>query len=147
MTLRVCLDCTTGFAVGVRLCPHCGSERHAEQGSAEALGIRASLPVDTEEEDDMPKITRHGGASIAGEEPEAAPPVSEQEGGEDVSAGKDSSTSSEKPPTTPEPSGSGTPKRARKTASRSGKARTGSSSARSTDGGPEDGTSAADGTE
>lgn len=66
MTLRVCLDCTTAFAVGVPLCPHCGSERHAEQGSAAALGIHAGVPVETEE-DNMPKITKHGGATVAGE--------------------------------------------------------------------------------
>lgn len=71
MTLRVCLDCTTAFAVGIRLCPHCGSERHAEEGSAQALGIQHGVPVEVEEENDMPKITRHGGPSIAGEEPAA----------------------------------------------------------------------------
>lgn len=68
MTLRVCLDCSTAFAVGVPLCPHCGSERNAEQGTAAAMGIHAGVPVETEE-DSMPKITRHGGASF--------PPVEE----------------------------------------------------------------------
>lgn len=71
MTLRVCLDCTTAFAVGIRLCPHCRSERNAEEGSAQALGIQHGVPVEVEEEDNMPKITRHGGPSIAGEEPAA----------------------------------------------------------------------------
>ena len=78
MTLRVCLDCTTAFAVGAPRCPHCGSERHAEEGSAAALGIHHGIPVETEE-DRMPKITRHGGASVAGEEPAT-------EGGEQPSA-------------------------------------------------------------
>lgn len=137
MSLRVCLDCTTAFAVGAPRCPHCGSERHAEEGSAAALGIRASLPVETEE-DSMPKITRHGGVSV--------PPVEEAaehvEGGEDVSAGEDSSTSSEKPSTKPETSEAETPKRARTTGSRSKQGRTGGSSARSTDGGRETDSSA-----
>lgn len=60
MTLRVCMDCTTAFAVGAPRCPHCGSERSAEEGTAAALGVYARGRV---EEDDMPKITRHGGAS------------------------------------------------------------------------------------
>lgn len=134
MSLWVCLDCTTAFAVGVPRCPHCGSERHAEEGSAAALGIQASVPVELEE-DRMPKITRHGGASVAGVEPA---PV---EDGEDVSAGKDSSTSSEKPSTKPELSEQPTPSPVRKTGSRSGKGRTANSSARSTAGGPETDTS------
>lgn len=77
----------------------------------------------------MPKITRHGGPSIPPEE------AAEVEGGEQPSAGSSTETSSEKPPTTPEKSEPVTPKRVRKTGSRSGRARTGSSSARSTDGG------------
>ncbi|KOV86066.1 hypothetical protein ADL02_19415 [Streptomyces sp. NRRL WC-3723] len=98
MSLWVCLDCTTAFAVGVPRCPHCGSERHAEEGSAAALGIQASVPVEVE--DSMPKITRHGGATVAGDEPA---PV------EDVTA--------------PEPNEKPAPKPVRKTA-RSGKPRT-----------------------
>ncbi|MFG2269132.1 SAP domain-containing protein [Streptomyces chartreusis] len=74
MTLRVCLDCSTAFAVGVRLCPHCGSERNAEQGTAAAMGIHAGVPVETEE-DTMPKITRHGGASFPPDEETAAAEV------------------------------------------------------------------------
>ena len=85
MTLRVCLDCSTGFAVGVPLCPHCGSERNAEQGTAAAMGIHAGVPVETEE-DSMPKITRHGGASF--------PPVEETAAAE-VEGGEESSPSSE----------------------------------------------------
>jgi hypothetical protein len=133
----VCLDCSTAYSVGAPLCPHCGSERRADEGSAAALGIQAGVRVETEEENGMPKITRHGGASVAGEEPEA----DTVEGGEDVSAGADTSTSSETPSEKPEQSGKQTPSRARKTASRSAKGQTDSSSAPSTDGGPEAGTS------
>lgn len=71
MTLRVCMDCTTAFAVGVPRCPHCGSERSAEEGTAQALGVFARGRV---EEEPMPKITRHGGPSDrhAEQGPEAA---------------------------------------------------------------------------
>lgn len=138
MSLRVCLDCTTAFAVGVPRCPHCGSERHAEEGSAAALGIQHGIPIEIEE-DDMPKITRHEGPSV--------PPADEAadvEGGEDVSAGEDSSTSSETPSEKREQSEKPSRSRARKTASRSAEGQTGSSSARSTAGGPAADTSAAD---
>ena len=135
MSLRVCLDCTAAFAVGVPRCPHCGSERHAEQGSAAALGVVSGLVI---EEDNMPKITRHGGPSIAGVEPAA------EEGGEQPSVGSSGETSSEKPSTPPARSEIETPSPARKTGSRSGKRRTGGSTARSTDGGPEDDESATD---
>lgn len=66
------------------------------------------------------------------------------EGGEESSPGKSSETSSETPSSEPEPSETPTPSRARKTASRSKKAPTGSRSADSAAGGPEDGTSAAE---
>ena len=66
------------------------------------------------------------------------------EGGESSSPGSSSETSTEKPPTSPETSAPATPKRARTTGSRSSKARTGDSSARSMGGGREAGTSAAD---
>lgn len=147
MSLRVCLDCTTAFAVGVPRCPHCGSERHAAQHEAEALGIQHGVPVEiSEEENSMPKITRHGGASVASEEPDqgTAQVAGEAEGGEDVSAGEDSSTSSETPSKKPEQSGKQTRSRARKTASPSVEEQTGSSSAPSTDGGQTADTSAAD---
>lgn len=111
----------------------------------------------------MPKITRLGGASVAGAtvvggawssegdpdvwpEPEQAgetPAV--EEGGEESSPGNSSSTSDEKPSTEPETKPLATRKRARTTGSRSTQARTESSSAPGTDGGPADGTSAADG--
>lgn len=180
MTLLVCLDCSTAFAVGVPRCPHCGSERKAEEGTAAAMGLHARGRV---EEDIMPKITVHGGPSdrhaavelreapgtgvpmeavevpadgswsqpITGDGSGRALPPVENEGGEDVSAGTSTETSSEKQPTKPEPSAPAAPKPARTTGSRSRKARTGNRSASSTDGGPTDGTSetdsAADGSE
>lgn len=65
MTLRVCLDCSCAYAVGVGNCPHCGSERSREQGeeTVPAASIRH-----IEEDSDVPKITRHGGPSFAGQE-------------------------------------------------------------------------------
>lgn len=143
MSLWVCLDCTTAFSVGAPRCPHCGSERHAEEHEAAALGIQHGVPVESEE-DDMPKITRHGGPSVAGEEP-----VTVVEGGEESSAGSSSETSSEKPSTKSEPSGPATLKRARRTGSRSAKGQSGTpdSTAPSADGGQEDGTSETDGSD
>ncbi|WP_435279170.1 hypothetical protein [Streptomyces sp. 1222.5] len=143
MALNVCGGCTTKFAVGLKRCPHCASTDFCE--------------------DDMPKITVHGGPSDAtvDEEPEASgtaaegedtgqavaepePQVeSDAEGGEDVSAGTDSSTSSEKQSEKPEQSEKQDPSPARTTASRSAKARTvKGSTARSTGGAPESGSSA-----
>ncbi|MVO84189.1 hypothetical protein GPA10_05230 [Streptomyces sp. p1417] len=100
----------------------------------------------------MPKITRHGGPTIAGAEvtggawsDEDTPdgwPESAEEGGEESSPGSSSSTSSEKDETSPEQSETPRPSRARTTASRSKKDRTANSSASGTDGGPEDDTSA-----
>lgn len=50
-----CADCTTVYSVGAPRCPHCGSTNRTG--------------------DDMPKITRHGGASIASEHgPEVVDP-------------------------------------------------------------------------
>jgi hypothetical protein len=139
VSLSVCLDCTTAFAVGVPQCPHCGSERQAEQGSAAALGLHARGRV---EEDSMPKITRHGGPSfreypgtgepmtaVEGDEltgdgsGRALPPV-EDEGGEQPSVGSSSETSSAKPLKKSEPSGASRQKRARTAGNRSRQART-----------------------
>lgn len=83
---------------------------------------------------DMPKTTVHGGASnAAAETPE-----------EESSPGTSSSTSPEKEPTSPETSESEAPSPARTTASRSKKARMGSSSAAGTAGGPTAATSDTD---
>ena len=95
----------------------------------------------------MPKITVHGGPSIAGAsvvggswsnegDPDVWPEEPEQEeGGEESSPGSSSSASTETPSTEPEPSEKPHRSPARKTASRSKKGQTESSSAPSTDGG------------
>ena len=129
MALWTCTNCTAAYSVGAPQCPHCGATEHIEEGQ------------------DMPKITRHEGPSIAGvtgawsegETPEAWP--AEEEGGEESSPGSSSETSPKKPPSGSETSDPETPSPARTTASRSRKGRTGSSSAGSTDGAPETGTS------
>lgn len=46
MSLWHCRDCSTAYAVGLRACPHCQSTHYTEE------------PV--------PKITRHGGPTVAG---------------------------------------------------------------------------------
>lgn len=69
------------------------------------------------------------------------------EGGEESSPGSSSSASTEKPQPTSEPSEPKNPQPAPTTENRSGKARTAKRTARSTAGGPETGTSAADGAE
>jgi hypothetical protein len=51
MALWTCEGCTTKYSVGAPACPHCGSLEHYEEGGV------------------MPKITVHGGPSIAGETP------------------------------------------------------------------------------
>jgi hypothetical protein len=49
MAAWLCTVCSTVFSVGAPCCPHCGSTKHVEQGA-----------------EDMPKITRHGGPTVAG---------------------------------------------------------------------------------
>jgi hypothetical protein len=166
-----CVGCRTSYRVRLFRCPRC-------HGTAF-------------EEENMPKISRSGGATHAAagreREAEARPPASgperehqlnapsegveipadgtlspEIEGdgsgealppaevsadgtlsievvvedgeGEQPSAGSSSETSPPRPPSSPVTSGSDLPKRAPKTGSRSGKGRTGSSTARSTGG-------------
>ena len=119
------------------------------------------------EEESMPKITVHSGASNAAAEREhqlgepsdgvevpadgsespeitgdgsgqALPPADDSMGEEESSPGNSSEASSEKPPTSEQQSATELPKRARTTASRSKKARAESSTADSTDtSGPE----------
>lgn len=120
MALWKCADCTARYAVGAPECPQCGCRVRVEEGS----------------DDDMAKVTVHGGPSN-----DAA---DEQGAGEDVSAGSSSSTSSEKAPPSSEPSETKSPKRARTTGSRSKRAQTESSSAPGTDGDQEAGTSETD---
>ncbi|WP_432010182.1 hypothetical protein [Streptomyces cucumeris] len=133
MALRVCEDCTTKFAVGLEECPHCGSTDHRE-------------------DDGMPKVTVHEGASVFvdadNSEPDNLPGdvtvhrAEDSEGGEQSSPGSSSETSAEKQPTSDEQSSSGSQSPARTTASRSKKGQTGSSSAASTGGGQTGRTSA-----
>lgn len=96
MALQVCAGCSAAFAVGLSVCPQCGS-------------------TDWSEENPMPKITVHGGATNDAEptgdaESTAVPETPEEES----SPGNSSETSSEKPPTSVEP----------KTPSRRSRART-----------------------
>jgi hypothetical protein len=151
MALWVCggeVGCGTKYAVGLSRCPRCHNTEFFEDG------------------DPMAKITRHGGASDhtvpapdeeaeavdaqapeAEEAPAAVPEPEEEEGGEESSPGSSSSASTETPEQNSEPSSKPIPKRARTTGSRSRKAQTETSSVDGTDGAPETGTSAADGTE
>jgi hypothetical protein len=100
VALWECAECTTKYAVGLPKCPHCESV------------VRVNENTQPEEEDsEMAKVTVHGGASNAA--------ADEQEGGEDVSAGTSSSTSSDKESCSPEPSETPRPSRARGTANRS----------------------------
>jgi hypothetical protein len=101
MALNVCGSCTTQFAVGLKKCPHCQS-------------------TDFQEDGPMPKITAHGGASIAGAEvtggqwgddtePDETPapaessaePEQEEEDGEP--AAESSSAAASEEPEEPEP--------------------------------------------
>ncbi|CAM5265055.1 putative protein OS=Streptomyces fumanus OX=67302 GN=GCM10018772_05250 PE=4 SV=1 [Streptomyces fumanus] len=145
MALLVCTDCTARYSVGAPRCPQCGSTEHVEEGAQ-----------------DMPKITRHGGPSVADEEVvvetengRELAPVSEadpdkvvtdegDEGGEGSSAGSSSETSSETQSSTPGTSETPTPSPVRVTGSRSAKAQkqTPGSTAGSADGGPAAGSSA-----
>lgn len=92
-------------------------------------------------DNDMPKITRHGGPSNALADPPA--PAAAPEPKEEVasSPGNSSQTSSEKPEPSQPTKPAASPKRARTTGSRSGKARTAASTARGTAGDPTEATS------
>lgn len=117
-------------APGVVEMPPCGC---AVCGAPMAVVSTWRTPPLMKEERDMPKVTVHGGASNRHEDvPEPpAEPVAQDE--EEPSPGSSSETSPEKPPTSPETSESVPPKPARTTASRSKRARAGSSTAGSTD--------------
>lgn len=86
------------------------------------------------EEENMPKITVHGGPSNAAEQPAEAPAAepeapAEAAGEEESSPGSSSETSSPRPETSSAPSSPALPRRARTTANPSKKARTGASTA------------------
>ncbi|MEU1372986.1 hypothetical protein ABZ442_04890 [Streptomyces triculaminicus] len=106
----------------------------------------------------MPKISRHGGPTNAGvgsaPEPPEPTPVTAEDTAPTIAPeeemawpGNSSSASTETPPANSEPSESGPRKRARKTASRSSKDRTDTSSVPSTDGGLTEELSESDGTD
>lgn len=92
MALWHCGACTTAYSVGAPQCPQCGS-------------------TDTIKEDEMPKVTVHGGASHDLETPESPE--------EESSPGNSSATSSSKPEPSEKPSSSKGRSRARTTESHS----------------------------
>lgn len=131
MAVWECAECTAKYSVGAPKCPECGST------------VRVNETTQPPEEQDMAKITVHGGPSIEGfdVDPDSGE-VTPVEGGEDVSAGSSSSTSSEKDDSSQQTSEQQTPSPARSAGSRSKKAATAKdSTAAGTDGAPEAGTS------
>jgi hypothetical protein len=138
VTLRVCLGCTTAFAVGLDECPACRSTDHVEEGSDEHMAkiSRAAGPTDMDQpgyfdlgrSEQSPRVTEDAQGRR----------LDDDEGGERSSAGTSSRASSGKPQASTEQNESDSPKPARTTGSRSTSARTGGSSARSTAGGPAD---------
>lgn len=146
VALNACTGCTTKFAVGLPRCPHCGSTDFTEDWQMpkiSAHGGPSSTTAAPGEPGHMPPGTPEpiGAVTPVGEHgPEIKLPfgvtedADETEVGESSSPGSSSSASSEKPPATPETSSSDPQPPARMTASRSKRARTGSSSAPSTAG-------------
>lgn len=119
MALRVCNGCSTAYAAGLPGCPHCGGTDHHEEGT-------------------MPKITRHGGPTVAGEQrPDLEQPAGvgerDDKGGAS-SPGSSSSASSAKPKKSAEPKKQTHQSPAPTTESPSGQDRKGSSTARTTGG-------------
>lgn len=166
--------CGTKYAVGLSRCPRCHNTAFFEDGDPMAKITRhggasdKTLPTSEDaaaaETDSVPEAAADQPEARVAEgeyvvsqealreharnlvEPDFTESLAqrEAEGGEESSPGNSSSASTEKPQPTSEPSSKPTPKRARKTASRSVKGQTETSSAPSTDGAPEDATSAAD---
>ena len=74
MALWECADCTTRYAVGAPKCPHCGSTLRVNE---------AAQPP--EEDNDMAKITVHGGPSnAAADETQPDPADTGEPGYEDL---------------------------------------------------------------
>lgn len=137
MATWTCGACTAEYSVGAPRCPQCS----------------ATDPI-TEEGSVMPKVSVHGGASVAAEEtviegehgpelvpltdPRAAEAEPEEEGGEESSPGKSSPRSSATQRSTPAKKSAKSPSTARSAGSPSELAeQTGpSSSVAATDGGP-----------
>ena len=166
-------SCGTKYAVGLSRCPRCHNTAFYEDGDPMAKITRhagasdKTLPTPEDpaaaEPDstpavaaDLPETASAGqrveidlsgnGVWLDVTEDLVGPPVPVVEGGEEPSPGSSSSASTEKPQPTSEPNSKPTPSRARKTGSRSGRGQTGSSSAPSTAGGRETGTSASEDT-
>ncbi len=94
------------------------------------------------EDNDMPKITKHGGATnVLADPPAPAAPAPEPKEEVASSPGNSSRTSSAKDEPSPKTKPADSPRRARTTGSRSGKARTAGSTARGTGGGQTEATS------
>jgi hypothetical protein len=150
MALWVCGGeggCGTKYAVGLSRCPRCHNTDFFEDGDPMAKISRHGGPSD----DTLPVAEPETGDAAPEAEPEAETeqvpeevPAVEPEGGEEPSPGSSSSASTDPQPTNSEPSETPPPSRARKTASRSRRGQTESSSASGTDGGQETGTSATD---
>jgi hypothetical protein len=138
--------CGVLYAVGLSRCPRCHSTEFHEEGSMPKIS-RNGGPTNAAAEaaPDGPEEGLATGGIVSGDTlplvGEDVPPTvlpkrrapregaSDTEGGEKPSPGNNSETSPEKLQTKPEPSETATPKPARKTASRSAKGRTQSSSA------------------
>lgn len=73
-----CAECTTVYSVGAPKCPQCGST------------VRVNEQTRPEEEQDMAKITVHGGPSNAA--------ADEEQGGEDAPVSGESAASAEGSP-------------------------------------------------
>jgi len=163
MALWVCggkAGCGTKYAVGLFRCPRCHNTAFYEDGDPMAKITRHGGASDkTLPTPDAAAVEPDPTPATAADQAEAEqaeatvvdlpggaafPSAVEEEGGEEPSPGSSSSASTETPQTSSEPSNKTRPRRARMTASRSAKDRTENSSARSTDGDPETGTSTAD---
>lgn len=87
VSLWVCDDCTTRYAVGLAACPHCGSGDYRPAHEVDRDG-----PADERTEDDMPKITVHGGPTNAAATAEEAAPADEATGDVDQAAAQPAGT-------------------------------------------------------
>lgn len=97
MALWLCTDCSAAYAVGQPACPNCGSTVYLEDHP-------------------MPKITVHGGATNATDEPEPEPDTTQLDAPEEEpSPGSSSETSSSKGSSSPKTSASAARSRARTT--------------------------------
>lgn len=166
MALWVCAGeggCGTKYAVGLFRCPRCHNTEFFEDGDPMAKITRHGGPSDktlpvpesaaaaepvsagaaAADHAEALDVTEHvaGPAQPVEVRGEHGPELVETEGGEESSPGSNSSASTETQPTNSEPSSKTRPRRARKTANPSEKDPTASSTAPSTAGDQESGTS------